>query len=97
MLRLDLIAIYLLLTGIMILINKKNYISILIGLEIVTLGTNLFFLYGSLLFDDIHGQIASLLIITTAGLESSIGLALLINLYKIRGSINIYHEGFLKG
>jgi NADH:ubiquinone oxidoreductase subunit K len=43
-------------------------------------------LYGTLL-DDFLGQLLSLVIIVNSGVDSAVGLALLINLYKKKGSI----------
>jgi NADH-quinone oxidoreductase subunit K len=47
------------------------------------------FIIGSIILDDILGQIYSILILSIAASESSIGLALLIQYYRLRGGISI--------
>jgi len=47
--------------------------------------------------DDIFGQIFAIFILTVAAAESSIGLAILIVFYRLRGTIAINFINFLKG
>ena len=46
-------------------------------------------LISSLNFDDIIGQVYAIYIISIAGAESAIGLAILVSYYRLRGSIAI--------
>ena len=43
-------------------------------------------------YDDILGQIYAIYVITIAGAESAIGLAILISFYRLRGSIAIEYK-----
>jgi NADH-quinone oxidoreductase subunit K len=47
--------------------------------------------------DDFFGQLFSIFILTIAACESSIGLAILIIFFRIRGNISISQEILLKG
>lgn len=72
-----------------IITNRKNIILILLSIEILILATNLNFAALSIYLDDILGQIFVIFILTIAAAESSIGLALIVCLYKIKNSIEI--------
>jgi len=67
------------------------------ALEIILLSANINFVIFSIYFDDILGQIYSLLILTIAAVESAIGLAILIVYYRLRGSIAVDMIYTLKG
>jgi len=79
-----------------ILFFKKNFINILITLELILLSLNFNFVIFSCYLDDILGQIYCLMILTIAAAESSIGLALLIIYYRLRGGISIDLINLLK-
>lgn len=60
----------------------NNLIQLLISIEIILLGINLHFILSSLLLDDSFGIITSLLILTIAAAETTIGLSILILVFK---------------
>ena len=68
---------------------KKNIILMLISIEIMLLAITFLILISSLNFDDIVGQVYAIYIISIAGAESAIGLAILVSYYRLRGSIAI--------
>ena len=74
-----------------IILNRQNILIILLCIEIVLISINLNFIYFSVFLDDLLGQIFSILILTVAASESSIGLALLILFFNIHGNISIYN------
>lgn len=76
---------------------RKNIIIILMSIELMLLSINLNFIIFSILLDDIVGQIFALLILTVAAAEASIGLAILIVYYRIRGIISIDFISAIKG
>lgn len=76
---------------------RKHLINILISLELILLSLNLNFIIFSCYIDDLLGQIYCLIILTIAAAESSIGLALLIIYYRLRGGISIDLINLLKG
>jgi NADH-quinone oxidoreductase subunit K len=69
--------------------NRKNILIIIISIELMLLAVNLNFIVFSIYLDDSLGQLFVLFILTVAAAESSIGLAILIAYYKIKGTINI--------
>ena len=73
-------------------LNKKNIILMLISIEIMLLAVTFLVLVSSLGFDDILGQTYSIYIISVAGAESAIGLAILVAFYRLRGSITIDYK-----
>jgi NADH-ubiquinone oxidoreductase chain 4L len=82
------LGLFLFMTGIYgIILNRKNYILMLISLEILLLAVTLLIITQSIYNDDILGQIYGLYIIAIAGAESAIGLSILVAFYRLRGSI----------
>lgn len=79
-----------------IFIFRKHFINILISLELILLAINLNFVIFSFYLDDMLGQIYCLIVLTVAAAESSIGLALLIIYYRLRGGISIDLINLLK-
>jgi NADH:ubiquinone oxidoreductase subunit K len=79
-----------------IFIFRKHFINILISLELILLAINLNFVIFSFYLDDILGQLYCLIVLTVAAAESSIGLALLIIYYRLRGGISIDLINLLK-
>lgn len=61
------------------------------------LSINFNFIIFSIYLNDIFGQIFTIFILTLAGAEASIGLAILIIFYRIRGIISINFLNILKG
>lgn len=73
-------------------LNRKNVILMIISIEIMLLGITLLILVNSISFDDILGQTISIYIISTAGAESAIGLAILVAFYRLRGNISMEYK-----
>jgi len=80
-----------------IIFNKKNAILILISVELMLLAINFVFLISSIYLDDRIGQIFALLILTVAAAESSIGLGLLVDYYRMQGSVSIDSINLMRG
>lgn len=62
---------------------------ILISIELMLLGATLNFIVNGIIFDDVTSQTYSVLVISLAGAESAIGLALVVAYYRLRGSISL--------
>jgi len=73
-------------------LNRKNIILMLISIEIMLLSITFLILINSFIFDDILGQVFGIYIISVAGAESAIGLAILVAFYRLRGSITIDYK-----
>ena len=72
-----------------IILNRSNYIILLMCLEIILLGINLLLINISLDINDLQGQILSLIILTVAAAEASIGLAILVVISRNQGTISL--------
>ncbi len=87
------LSIILFLIGILgFVLNRKNIILMLISIEIMLLSITFLILINSFIFDDILGQVFAIYIISIAGAESAIGLAILVAFYRLRGTITIDYK-----
>lgn len=77
--------------------SQKNIIFVMISLELMLFSASLGFVFTSAFTDTIHGQVFSLFILTVAAAEASIGLALLIAFYRVRGSLDLDNISVLRG
>lgn len=80
-----------------IFLTRKNFIVILMSIEMMLLSININFVIFSLNLDDFLGQIFALFILTIAAGESAIGLAILVVYYRIKGIISIDYISNIKG
>ena len=80
-----------------IFVTRKNFIIILMSIEMMLLAINLNFIIFSVYLDDLLGQLFALFIITVAAGESAIGLAILVVYYRLNGIISIEYMSLLKG
>jgi NADH-quinone oxidoreductase subunit K len=67
------------------------------SMELLFLSTNIINLFSSFILDDSLGLLFLLIILTIAASESSVGLAILVIYYKLRGIIKIESLNVLKG
>ena len=77
--------------------NRKNLLIVIMSIELMLLSVNLSFILSSVYLDDRLGQFFTLFILTIAAAETSIGLAILVLYYRLKGTIGIEHANFLKG
>jgi NADH-quinone oxidoreductase subunit K len=80
-----------------IVINRKNVIILLMSIELMLLAVNLNFIAFSHYLDDLAGQVFVFFILTVAAAEAAIGLAILVVLFRSKGSINVTDISELKG
>jgi NADH-quinone oxidoreductase subunit K len=72
-----------------IFINRKNILILLMCIELMLLSVNMNFIAFSYFLGDINGQVFVFFILTVAAAESAIGLAILVVLFRNRGTINV--------
>lgn len=70
-----------------LVLNRKNFLMVLVSIEIILLAVNFNFIIFSIYLDDLVGQIFVLFILTVAAIESAIGLAILIIYYRVHNKI----------
>ena len=77
--------------------NRKNVITILMAIELMLLAVNINFVAFSVYLQDLVGQVFSIIILSIAAAEISIGLAILVLYFRNRGSIEIEDINQMKG
>src|SRR5690606_34509011 len=80
-----------------IFVNRKNVIVLLLCIELMLLAVNVNFVAFSRYLGDVHGQIFVFFILTVAAAETAIGLAILVVLFRNRGTINVDQIDSMKG
>ena len=77
--------------------NKKSILTTLICIGLTLLNTNLNFILFSVYIDDTCRQILAMFVLSVAAAESSIGLAIIILYYRVRGTICLLGNPVLRG
>ena len=73
-----------------LIVNNRNLILILISLELLLLGLSFYFILFGFYNTSVVGQINALVLLTLAGAESALGLALIMVLFRVTKSLDIY-------
>ena len=80
-----------------IYLNRKNVIVLLMSIELMLLSVNINFIAFSRELGDAAGQIFVFFILAVAAAEAAIGLAIVVALFRTRGTINVGEVDTLKG
>lgn len=80
-----------------VFLTSRHVILLLVALEIILLSINMSFVTFAVFFADIQGILSFLIILTVAGAESALGLAILLVYYRTRGGISLDILNILKG
>ncbi len=80
-----------------IFLNRKNLIVQLMAIELMLLAVSINFVAFSHYRGDLHGQVFVFFILTVAASESAIGLAILVQLFRNRSSVQADDFSSLKG
>jgi len=73
-----------------ILFFSKNFMIVLISIELFMLSVNFFLISGSIYFDDFSVQFIILFLLSIAAAEAALGLAIVILQHRIYGNVNLY-------
>ena len=68
--------------------NRKNFLILLLCIELMFFSISLNFIFFSVFFYNFMGQIFCLLIVTSAATETAIGLSLLVTAYRLGSDVN---------
>lgn len=85
------------LVGFIGFIESKEFLTLLVNVEIMMLGANFYLITSSLVLGDYWGQIYALCFLAVTAAETAIGLGLLILLYRAKGHISFTELSTLKG
>ncbi len=77
--------------------NRKNLILLLMSIELMLLAVNINFVAFSYYLNDLAGQVFVFFILTVAAAEAAIGLAILVVVFRNRGTINVQDLNEMKG
>ncbi len=80
-----------------IFINRKNIIVLLMCIELVLLAVNTNFIAFSRFLGDYTGQVFVFFILSVAAVEAAIGLAILVIIFRNRGTVSVRKMNNLKG
>jgi NADH-quinone oxidoreductase subunit K len=83
------------LTGFVAFIESTNFLSVLVSVEIMMLGSNFYLIASSITAGDVLGQVYALCILSATAAETAIGLGILILLYRTRSNIGFNQAGVL--
>ena len=85
--------------GVFAVITRRNAIAILMGIELILNAANINFIafnrFGGM--ERLDGHIFSIFVIVLAAAEAAVALAIVINLFKMIGTVNIDKANQLKG
>ena len=80
-----------------IFLNRKNFVVLLMCIELMLLSANINFVAFSHFMNDISGQVFVFFILTVAAAEAAIGLAILVTLFRNRNTIDVEQLDAMKG
>ncbi|MFN3234629.1 MAG: NADH-quinone oxidoreductase subunit NuoK [Gammaproteobacteria bacterium] len=80
-----------------LLINRRQVIILLMCIELMLLAVNINFIAFAHYFRDVAGEVFVFFILTVAAAEAAIGLAIIVVLYRARGTIDANQLNQLKG
>ncbi len=80
-----------------IFLNRKNVIIILMSIELMLLAVNINLVAFSTHLNDMVGQVFALFVLTVAAAEAAIGLAILVCVFRNRGTIDVEDVNVMKG
>ncbi len=83
--------------GLVCLVAHRNLIMTLVGVEVMMNAAAIAFIAASLRWQLMEGQVFMLFILAVAAAEVSVGLAIVVNVYRRTGSIDPDHYDILKG
>ena len=85
--------------GLYAVITRKNAIAILMGIELILNSSNINFIafnrFGGM--SNLDGHVFSIFVIVLAAAEAAVALAIVINLFKNIGNVDVDNADLLKG
>ena len=75
-------------TGAVGVVARRNAIVIFMCVELMLNAVNLAFIAFSRSFGDPEGQVFVFMVMTVAAAEAAVGLAIILQVYRLRGTIN---------
>ena len=76
---------------------RRNAVAVLMGIELMLNAVNINLVAFSHRLASLEGQVFTIFVITVAAGEAAVGLAIIIQLYRLRSSINVDEARTLNG
>ena len=83
--------------GLIGVIIRRNMITVLMSIELMLNAVNINFIAFSHRISSLEGQIFSIFVITVAAGEAAVGLAIIIQLYRLKSTVNVDEARELHG
>ena len=83
--------------GLIGVIVRRNMITVLMSIELMLNAVNINLVAFSYRLSSLEGQVFTIFIITVAAGEAAVGLAIIIQLYRLRSSVNVDESRELNG
>ena len=83
--------------GLIGVIVRRNMITVLMCIELMLNAVNINLVAFSHHVGNLDGQLFAIFVITVAAGEAAVGLAIIIQLYRLRGSVNVDEARTLNG
>lgn len=77
--------------------NRRNFLIMLLCIEVMLLSVNQVFQTGSVTVDDQNGQQMALWVLTAAAAETALGLALCVLYFRLRSTLDVEQMSLMKG
>jgi NADH-quinone oxidoreductase subunit K len=83
--------------GIVGVLVRRNAIVIFMSVELMLNAANLAFVSFARAMSSLDGQVVVFFVMAVAAAEVAVGLAIIVNLFRLRGSVFVDHVDLLKG
>ena len=83
--------------GLLGVVIRRNMITVLMSIELMLNAVNINFIAFSHRISSLEGQIFSIFVITVAAGEAAVGLAIIIQLYRLKSTVNVDEARELHG
>jgi len=83
--------------GLIGVLVRRNALVIFMSIELMLNAANLTFVAFARHFDNLDGQIFVFFVMTVAAAEVAVGLAIIVNLFRLRETVFTDHVNLLKG
>ena len=83
--------------GIVGVLIRRNLLTVLMSIELILNAVNLNLIAFSRQLGDLNGQLFAIFVITVAAGEAAVGLAIIIQLYRLKSTINVDEARSLNG
>ena len=76
--------------GLVTVVTRRNAVGVLMGVELILNGANINFVaFNHYVTGGVGGQIFALFVIVLAAAEAAVGLAIVIAVFRTRGTVNV--------